>query len=72
MIPHNLCFGYILEMTVLGGRRDPSEGSWGDGRGRKSKKIKILNGLIETIPMIPHVTGLGKKLRFSEIRGGFP
>ena len=40
-------------------------------RPKIKKKIKILNGLIETIPMIPHVAGLGRNLRFSEIRGEF-
>ena len=31
MIPHNLGFGSILEMTLLGGRWDPLEGSRGTG-----------------------------------------
>ena len=30
LIPHNLGFVPTPEMTLLGGRRDPSEGSWGD------------------------------------------
>ena len=37
MIPHNPGFGQIL-MTLLGGRRDPSEGSWGGRWGQKMKK----------------------------------
>ena len=30
LIPHNLGSGPTPEMTLTGGRRDPSEGSWSD------------------------------------------
>ena len=31
LIPNNLCFGSILEVILLHGCLDPSEGSWGHG-----------------------------------------
>ena len=72
LIPHNLGFGSILEMTLLGGCWDPLKVSWRTGEVEYSKNLKILNGLIETIPLILNVPGLGRNMRFPEIWGVSP
>ena len=76
MIPHNSGFGWILEMTLLGGRWEAA-GTLRRVPGRRGevqneKKTKNFDGLVKTIPMIPHVAGLGREMRLPEIRGGFP
>ena len=45
-------------------------GPGGTGEVENSKKLKILNELIETIPLIPNVAGLGRNGKFPKIRGG--
>ena len=47
-------------------------GPGGTGEVENEKKLKNFDGLVETIPMIPHVAGLGRDMRLPEIRGGFP
>ena len=76
MIPHNPGFGWILEMTLLGGRWEAA-GTLRRVPGRRGevqneKKSKNFDGLVETIPMIPHVAGWGRNMRFPEIQGSFP
>ena len=44
LTPHRLVFGLTPEKTAFGGFQDPSEGSWGDWKGQKTKKSKILMG----------------------------
>ena len=46
--------GWILEMILFGGRFG---GVLGDGWGRKWKKSKNFDGLVETNPTIPHNSG---------------
>ena len=71
MIPHNLGFCSILEMTNFGvGFGTLWRGTGATGETENTKIIKILNGRIMPIPMIPHVAGLGRNGKFPEIRGG--
>ena len=69
MIPYNPGFGPVLEMIILGGRRDPSEGSWGAGEVKNWKRFKNFNGRVETIPMIPHNLGFGSILEMTLLGG---
>ena len=76
MIPHNPRLGLTLETTLLGGRWEAA-GTLRRVPGRRGevqneKKSKNFDGLVETIPMIPHVAGLGREMRLPEIQGGFP
>ena len=63
-------------MTLLGGRREAAgtlrRGPGGTGEVENEIESKNFDGLVETIPMIPHVVGLGRYMRLPEIRGGFP
>ena len=76
MIPHNSGFVWILEMTLLGGRLEAARTlqrvPGRTGEVENEKKNTKFDGLVETMPMIPHVAGLDREMILPEIQGGFP
>ena len=69
--PHNPGFGWILEMTLLGGHWGAAGtlGPEGKGEVKNENKPKNFDGPVKTIPMIPHNPGFGWILEMTLLGG---